>query len=81
MRVIKYGSPRQLLYFTCHTCGCQFEMYNEEIWQNIDDKEIRIRCPSCGIYLYDLRDKIQVIDGCLGNRCARLTCDKCKWES
>lgn len=80
MRVIKYGSPRQLMHFTCHTCGCEFEIYDKEITQNIEGAEVLFKCPYCGVYLYDLRDKVEVRDGCLQYKCARISCADCKWE-
>lgn len=79
LRVIKYGTPRQIMYFTCHTCGCEFEIYDEEIAKNIDGWKVRFRCPCCGIYLYDLRDKIEVRDGCLSHKCKRISCAGCEW--
>lgn len=80
MKIIKLGTPRQLLYLTCHTCGCEFEIYDEEIVRNMEGSEVLVKCPCCGVYLYDLRDKVEVKDGCLHYKCARLSCDGCEWE-
>lgn len=80
MRIIKYGIPKQVLHIACD-CGCEFELYDNEIWQHCSHERIKVTCPSCGAWQNVNRDCVKVLDGCLGNRCARLTCDECAWSN